>query len=152
MYMLYGLAAILVLSIILIAPFFFGKYTWYNPDGESCWVNDESDKATVDETGVDGEKNIAETWHMWFLITLIFMGVNLALCLLLYVSIEFSDEIDCNERGVTNVAKVTVFTLFSSQIGLAIWGSIIRFGRDGRIASEDCLSSSGTFILVWVII
>ena len=45
----------------------------------------------------------------------------------------------------------TVITM-GSILGTTIWGSILKFGRDGMIASDDCLGSSGIFMLVWLII
>ena len=57
------LLSALLLSVVVSVPFFFIKYTWFNPDGKSCWVNDENEEATSFKTGIEGERNIAARWH-----------------------------------------------------------------------------------------
>ena len=56
--------------------YFFGTYTWNNPDGDFCFFDQESNQ-TSDEPlpGKGGDLNIAHEWHKWFMMNFITVAV-----------------------------------------------------------------------------
>ena len=62
--------------IAIAAPllFFFGKYTWSNPDFKFCYYDQEASAASLTPTG-SGESNIADLWHKWFYFNFISVAV-----------------------------------------------------------------------------
>ena len=103
-----------------------------------------------------GEYDIAESWHVWLFFGVVITATYLVwsifhLIAFLCKGTPHSDSDGCDQwLTYTRFPIQTVF--FVIGIVWTIFGSVLRFGHEGDLASSSLLNETGTFIKVYLII
>ena len=84
--------------------------------------------------------------------TTIYYGVQTTIFGLLLISIPWCAKNIYESVIAFGIALLSPFIALLINLGLNIWATVLRWNRDGRIASEKILEEPGHFIAVWVIV
>ena len=57
------MAGITIIAIIILIP--FSVYIWNDPDDKSCFVNEQTNQASIEPLS-DADENVADNWQYWF--------------------------------------------------------------------------------------
>ena len=101
--------------------------------------------------GLDGEKNVAASWHIWFYMGAVSGMVMMADSIVVYMY-GLLKEGAYEAEGCWKKFTLILPCIFSlAVLGWTIYGSVIHFSRDGKIASQ-IMESSSKFMTVWILI
>ena len=144
-----GFIASLIIPGAFIGLFYYNITEWIGD--KTCYVNQVDGIAYEIGTGGAGEVDVADVWKTYSLIGAILWGV---ICLGNFCK----SMANCTALGGPETVALGIPMALGACccgliaglgiIGFTIWGSTLRFGEVGKVASEIILKDSGLAFMI----
>ena len=145
-----------IITCVPIAAFYCNKAIFIGD--KQCWVTDGATEASDVEMYVAGERNVADAWQLWSTFGIVCWGLFMLAHLTNLVAACMASNPEGNPEGLVAAIPIamgagccTVIAILCCA-GFTIWGSILRFGEDGELASQIVLKQAGLWMMIELIV